>query len=162
MWAYKNLSWVFGTDRKIRPSGSRLPSRIFLYVPNNHDRFFFLPTLWCPAFDFNVGVEINKSDSYTLTSTILKVDVVCDIAVTSSPNVLTTELRDVLDNQCIDNTCCYSFFIYPTCRIRVFKIRFVSTGENRGKPCLVCKKGISCIPDKVFCDFHSAYKSYCT
>ena len=25
-------------------------------------------------------------------------------------------------------------------RIRVFKIRFVSLGENRGKPCLVCKK----------------------
>ena len=32
------------------------------------------------------------------------------------------------------------FFIYPTGRIRVCKIRFVSTGENRGKPCLVCKK----------------------
>ena len=28
-------------------------------------------------------------------------------------------------------------------RIRVCKIRFVSTGENRGKPCPVCKKRIS-------------------
>ena len=32
------------------------------------------------------------------------------------------------------------FFIYFTGGIRVCKIRFVSTGENRGKPCLVCKK----------------------
>ena len=32
------------------------------------------------------------------------------------------------------------WFIYPTGRKRVCKIRFVSTGENRGKPCLVCKK----------------------
>ena len=38
------------------------------------------------------------------------------------------------------NTCCYSIFIYPTGWIRVCKIRFVSTGEYRGKPCLVCKK----------------------
>ena len=30
--------------------------------------------------------------------------------------------------------------IYPTGRIRACKIRFVSTGENRRKPCLVCKK----------------------
>ena len=50
-----------------------------------------------------------------------------------------TELSDLLFIQCIDNMCCYLFFIYPTGRIRVFKIRFDSTGENRGKPCLVCK-----------------------
>ena len=31
-------------------------------------------------------------------------------------------------------------FIYPTGLIRVCKIRFVSTGENRGKPCLIRKK----------------------
>ena len=36
--------------------------------------------------------------------------------------------------------CWFSIFIYPTGRIRVCKIRFVSTGENHGKPCLVCKK----------------------
>ena len=29
--------------------------------------------------------------------------------------------------------CCFSIFIYPTGRIRVCKIRFVSTGENRAK-----------------------------
>ena len=28
-------------------------------------------------------------------------------------------------------------------RIRVYKIRFVSTGENCGKPCLVCKNNVS-------------------
>ena len=47
-------------------------------------------------------------------SAMLKVDVVCDVAMTSTLNVLTTELRDLLYDQSIDNTC-YSFFI---CRIR--------------------------------------------
>ena len=79
---------------------------------------------------FNIGGAINKSCSYMLTSTILKVDVVCDIAMTSMPNVLITELRDRLYNQYIDNRCCKSFFIYPTGQIRVCKIRFVSTGGN--------------------------------
>ena len=115
-------------------------ARIFLSAPNNHDRFFFLYTFRVPAFDFNVGVALNESRSFTLTSAILKIDVVCDVAMTSTPNVLTTELRDLLYNQCVDNTCRYSFFIRTTCRIRVCKIRFVSTGENREKPCLVCKK----------------------
>ena len=32
------------------------------------------------------------------------------------------------------------WFTYPTGQIRVCKIRFVSTGENHGKPCLVWKK----------------------
>ena len=88
-------------------------------------------------FDFNVGFAINESHSYTLTSVILKVDVACDIAMTSTPNVLTTELPDLLYNQCIDNTCCYSFFIYPMGQMTVI------TGENRGKPCLVCKNNSS-------------------
>ena len=99
--------------------------RIFLSAPNSHDRFFFLHT--SPAFDFNVGVAIN----------------VCDVAMTSTPNVLATELRDLLYNQCIDSTGCYLFFIYPTGRIWVCKIRFVSTGENRENPCPVCKKTTS-------------------
>ena len=84
--------------------------RIFLSAPNNHDRLFFLHTVWSLTFDLNVGVAINESRSYALTSIILKVDVVCDVAMTSIPNVLTTELRDLLYNQCIDNTC-YSFFL---------------------------------------------------
>ena len=67
-----------------------------------------------------------------LTTTILKVD------------ILPTELLDLLYNQCIHNTCLYSFFIYPTGLIRVCKIRFVSAGENRGKPCRVCKKTYAC------------------
>ena len=66
--------------------------RIFLSAPNNHDRFFFLHTLWSPAFDFNVEVEYNESDSYTLTSAILQVDAVCDVATTLLPKVLTTDV----------------------------------------------------------------------
>ena len=69
----------------------------------------FLHTILSPAFDFNVGVAINESCFFTLTSAILKVDVFCDVAMTSTPNVLTTELRDLLYNQCI-LTCCYSSF----------------------------------------------------
>ena len=65
-------------------------------------------------------------------------------------NVLATELRDLIYNQCIDNTCCYSFFTRPTGRIRVCKIRFVSTGENRGKPCLVCKNRFSLLTARLF------------
>ena len=61
-------------------------------------------------------------------------------------NVLVTKLHDLLYNQCIENTCCYSFFIYPTGWVRVCKIRFVSTGENLGKPSLVCKKETIWLP----------------
>ena len=117
--------------------------QIFLSAPNNQDRFFFLHTFWSPVSDINVGVAINEWHSYMLTSAILNVDVVCDVAMASTPNVLMTELRDLLYNQSIDDRCCYSFFIHPTGRIRVCKVRFIRTGENRGKPCLVCKrKGI--------------------
>ena len=84
---------------------------IFLAAPSSHDRFFFLYTFWSLAFDFTVGVGINESRSYTLTSVILKFEVLCDVAMTSAPNILTTELHDLLYNQCIDNTCCYSFFL---------------------------------------------------
>ena len=122
---------------------SDLEGRIFLSVPNNHDRFFFLHTFRSPAFDFNTGIAVNESNSCMLMSAILKVDVLSNVTMTSTPNVLTTELRDLLYNQCIDNTCCYLFFIYPMGRIRVCKIRFVSTGENHGKSCLVCKKTLS-------------------
>ena len=118
--------------------------RIFLSATNNHDRFFLLHTFWPPTFDFYLGVTINESCSYTLTSAILTVNVIYDVTMTSTSNVLTTELHD-LYNQCIDNTCWYSIFIYPTGRIRVCKIRFVSTGKNHGKPCLVCKKRTSTV-----------------
>ena len=64
--------------------------------------------------------------------------------MTSTPNVLTTELRDLLYNQCIDNM--FFLIFYPTGRIRVCKIRFVSTGENRGKPFLAYPTGISVNP----------------
>ena len=91
---------LFGITWHSDPEG-----RIFLSTPNNHDRFFFSHTFRSPVFEFNIGVAINKSCSYTLMSAILKVDVVCDVAMTSTPNILTTELHDLLYNQCIDNTC---------------------------------------------------------
>ena len=106
---------------------------IFLSASNNHNRFFFLPTFWSRTFNFNVGVAINESRSFTWMSAILKVEVICDVTMTSIPNVLTTELHDLLYNKCNDNTCCYSFFIYTTGRIKVCKIRFVTISKNRRK-----------------------------
>ena len=108
---------LFGITRLCRVKLNSDPKgRIFLSAPNNYDKFFFLHTFWSPVFDFNVEVTINESRYFTLTSAILKFAV-----VTSPPNILTTELRDLLYSQCIDNTCCFSFFIYPTSRIRVCK-----------------------------------------
>ena len=62
---YNNLSWMWDADRKIRPRFTVWPNndpegRIFLSASNNHDRFFFLHTLWSPAFDFNVGVKLTS------------------------------------------------------------------------------------------------------
>ena len=48
---------------------------------------------------FNIGADIYESHSYTLMSAILKVNSICDITMTSTPNVFTTKLRD-LYNQC--------------------------------------------------------------
>ena len=64
-------------------------------------------------FEFNERAAINESHFYTLTSPILKVEVECDVELTSNANVLTTELRDLLYNQCIDNMYCYSFLSIP-------------------------------------------------
>ena len=109
--------------------------RIFLSAPEIYDRFFFLHTFWSSAFDFNVGVAINES---CWRPPYWKLRMWrCNVV---NSNVLTTELRDLLYNQCIENACCYLFFIYPTGWIKVRKIWFVSTGENRRKPCPVCKK----------------------
>ena len=69
-----------------------------------------------PAFDLNVGVAMNESRSFALTSTKLKMDVVCGVAMTST-NILTTGLRDRLYDQYIDNTCCYSFFFLYVPRV---------------------------------------------
>ena len=134
---YKHLSLVWGADRQIC-----LRSLGFLVMPNDAKQWsqgtdFYIRTkqpwyffscipkgFWSPAFDFNIGVPIKQSHSYTLTSAILKFDV-CEVTMMSTPNVLTAELRDLLYNQCIGNTCWSSIFIYPTGRIRVCKIRFV-------------------------------------
>ena len=149
---------LFGTRLCRVMSNGDPEGRIFLSSPNNHDRFFFLHTFWPPSFDFNVGLVINVSSSYTLTPAILKVDVVYDVTMTSTPNVSRTDIRDLLYNQCIDNTCCYSFFICPTGRIRVCKTSFVSTGENRGKLCLVCKNIVIYGEDHSECQGHFPIK----
>ena len=128
---------LFGITKLCRVMPNSDPAgQIFLSAPINHDGFFFLHTVWSPAFDFNVGVAINESCSKVLMSGILK----AYTSMMSTPNVL-------LYNQCIDNMCCYLFFIYSMGRIRVCNIKFVSTGENCGKPCLVCKKiqTVTCI-----------------
>ena len=63
----------------------------FLSTPINQDIFFFLHTFSSTWYDYSVGVAINELHSSTLTSAILKVDVVCYVAMmSSSPNVLTT------------------------------------------------------------------------
>ena len=115
--------------------------RIFLSAQYTHDRFFLLYTFLSPAFDFNVGVTINGSRSYTLTSALLKFDVICDVAMTSAPNVLTAEY-EISDTTSVMITCCFSVFIYPTGRIRVCKIRFVSTdvwcARNDAQACVLC------------------------
>ena len=64
--------------------------RTFLSAPRDHDIFFFLHIVLSPAFYFNVGVAINESCSYTLTSAIFKTEFVCDVIMTSTFNVLTT------------------------------------------------------------------------
>ena len=99
---YKNLSWVWGADKKIQSEDHCLASwgfaewsqrTIFLSASNSHDGFFFLHTFWSPAFDFNVGVPINEACCFTLTSAILKVDVICDVAMMSTPNIWTTWVK---------------------------------------------------------------------
>ena len=108
VWIEKSIRGsLFGL---VMPNSEPEMTDFFLSAHNSHDIFFFLHTFWYPAFGFNVGVAVIESRSYTLTSAILKVDVVCDVIVTSTSNVLTTELRDFLYNQCIDNMFCYSFF----------------------------------------------------
>ena len=94
-----------------KDAGGMAEGQIFLSAPNNHDGYyFFLHIFWSPVFDFNLGVIIKEPSSYMLTSAILKVDVLCEVTMTSTPNVLTTELHDLLYNQCIDNTWFYTFF----------------------------------------------------
>ena len=52
MWEYKNLSWLFGVDRKLCPKGHSsakvMPNSYpesFLSTPNSHGRFLSLHTL---------------------------------------------------------------------------------------------------------------------
>ena len=88
------LGSLFGITRLCRVMPKCDPEgRIFLSAPNNHDRFCFLQTFCSPALDCNVEVAPNEPCSYTLMSTIVKVDVMtCDVTMMSTPNILMTEL----------------------------------------------------------------------
>ena len=102
-----------------------IPRKGFFYSHQTATvRFFFLYTFWPLASDFNVGVTINVSHSYPLMW--------CCNEVNSQ------HLNDRITWPPIE-TCYYSFFIYLMSRKMVCKIKFVSTGENRRKTCLVCK-----------------------
>ena len=120
IWNLKMAVWVWDIHPRVTHclASQGFEGQIFLSTPNNHNRFFFLHTCWSPAFDFNIGFAINESRSYMLMSAILKVGIVFDAAMTSAPNVLTTELHDLLYNQCFDNTCSYSFLSIPHGQIR--------------------------------------------
>ena len=103
------------------------PSTIYLHQ-TTMIRFFFFHSFWSPAFDLSAGVAINVSRSYTLTSAILK-------TVTSHWRQLP---HDLLYNPYTDML--LFIFYLSHASDKVCKIRFVNTGENCGKPCLVCKK----------------------
>ena len=105
-------------------------------------------------------VAIKESCSYTLTSAILKSDVVCRVAMTSTPNDrhMWRPIQQMYWQHML-----FLFFIYPMGPIRVCKIRFVSTGANCGKPYLVCEKQFFwtepsllsvCIEDQVYIYMH--------
>ena len=134
-----------GVDRKtcLVMANSDPGGQIFVTAPNNHDRFFFLHTFWSTAFDFNVENPINKSRSYTLMSAILKSDLVCDVAMTSNPNVLMTELPDLLFSECIDNMRCFFDF-------------YLSHGSDKGMSDKICQhwwksqKTLSGVQENVF------------
>ena len=116
---------LFGITRLYRVMPNSDPEgRIFLSTPNNYDRFLFLCTFRSPAFDFNIVVAMNESCCFTLTSAILKVDVVC-VVIRFYPS-------------------------HGSDMGMYSKIRFVSTGENRGKPCLVYKN--ICSSRKIYCN----------
>ena len=69
---------LFGITRLCRVMPNSDPEgRIFISALNSHGRLFFLHIFWSLAFDFNVGVPINESLSYMLTSAILKFEVIC-------------------------------------------------------------------------------------
>ena len=108
---------------------------IFLSAPNNHGRFFFLHTFWSPALDFNVGVAINKSLDVHHIESWRRMWHRNDINSQRLNNIVTWPPIQPMYWQHV----LLFAFIYPTGRIRVCKKRFVTSVENRGKPCLVCK-----------------------
>ena len=147
MHEHKTLSWVRGADRKIHlrvtvwhqkavPMPNSDPEGwIFLSAPINHDRFVFFHTLWSPAFALIGAITFLYVD-------VRHIENLCHMWCCNDvksqrlnnrvmwPPIQPMYWQDVL----------LFVFIYPMGRIRVCKIRFVSTGENSTNPCLVCKK----------------------
>ena len=82
--------------------------QIFLSTPNNRDRFFFLHTFWSAVFGFNIGVAFKEScwrlPYWKLTSYVMS-------QMTSTLNILMTELCDLLYNQYIDNMLLFDFYL---------------------------------------------------
>ena len=116
--------------------------QILLSAPSSHD------TIWSPAFNFNVGDAIKESRSAILE---------CDVAIMPTPNILKWQSYTTSYTTNVLTTCVVVRFLSHG-RIRVCKIRFVSPGENCGKPCLVCKKAVfwlqqtACwFPFEIFC-----------
>ena len=139
---YKNLSWVWGADKKICPRVTWLASRGFAewcQTVIQSDRFFnhnkqpwCLHTVWTPAFDFNIGVALNFAKCWhppysKLTSYVTSW---CQHPTLQQQSYVMSYTTNV------SQTCVIHFYLSQG--LDRGKIRFVSTGENLRKPCLVC------------------------
>ena len=121
---YKNLSWVRGADRKIRPEGHSSASQGFAdwdrtMIPR--DRFFYLhwtsmkDSFSCIPLDFqtlNLIIAIVFIPEYVavwhyvLTSNVVMSQI-------WQWRQLSNQVNDLLYNQCTDHTWQFSFFSLP-------------------------------------------------
>ena len=73
------------------------------------------PWLESNSYRLDSGLQLLVlADALTIWASqtaILEVDVVCDVAMIATPNVLTTKSPDLLYNQCIDNTLLFVFYL---------------------------------------------------
>ena len=131
---------LFGIRRlcRVMPNGDS-EEWIFLSTQNSHDRFFS-----CIPFDLQHLIWMLE---LPLTIMFLFNDV-CHVEswrhmwrhnYVTSQHLNDRAMWSPIKPMYWQHLLLFVFFIYPTGRIRVCKIRFVSTGENCRKPCLVCK-----------------------
>ena len=137
---------LFGITRlcRVMPN-SDSEGWIFIFAPNKRYRFFFLHTFLSPAFDFNVGIPVNiptcwSPPYWNLTSYVISyvMSEWCQLQTAYQQTYVISYTTNVLA-ACVG----FRFLSIPWGWIWVCKIRFVSTGENRRKPCLVCKNILS-------------------